>query len=319
MRILIGSLNFPAILPILGSQLPDDEIIPCPEDQLAAQAKSAQALIPTMAPIGREIIAGSSLKLIQQWGVGLEGVDMAAASDEGISVCNVPADKTPGNALSTAEQALFLMMAVARRFNTSRDHLGGQAWGAPMGRALFGQEVLIVGLGAVGKALAQRLKGLAMRVSAVKANPDADLARELGLSVLGGPDDLFSLLEQADFVVSCLTATPQTIGLFDAHAFAAMKPGAIFVNVGRGKVVNETDLLTALQSGHLGGAGLDVFAAEPVDPANPLLSYPDLVAMPHTGGVTEQSFNEIARQVAANIERLRTGQPLKYQANQVAG
>jgi phosphoglycerate dehydrogenase-like enzyme len=266
MRILIGSLNFPSILPILGGLLPDDQITPCPEDQLAAQAKSAQVLIPTMAPIGREIMAGSSLKLIQQWGVGLEGVDIEAADEEGIAVCNVPADKTPGNALSTAEQALFLMMAVARRFNTSRGHLGFDAWGAPMGRALFGQEALIVGLGAVGQALAQRLKGLDMRLSAVKAHPDAALARELGLAALGGPDDLFEMIERADFVVSCLTATPQTIGLFDSRAFAAMKPGAIFVNVGRGKVVIEADLMAALESGHLGGAGLDVFAAEPVDP-----------------------------------------------------
>lgn len=318
MRILIGSLNFPSILPILGGLLPEDQITPCPEDRLAAQAKTAEVIIPTMAPIGREIIEGSSLKLIQQWGVGLEGVDIEAATERGVAVCNVPADKTPGNALSTAEQALFLMMAVARRFNTSRGHLGGQTWGAPMGRALFGQEALIVGLGAVGQALAQRLMGLSMRVSALKAHPAPELARELGLAALGGPDDLFEMIERADFVVSCLTATPQTIGLFDGKAFAAMKPGAIFVNVGRGKVVIEADLMAALESGHLGGAGLDVFAAEPVDPANPLLSHPGVVAMPHTGGVTEQSFNQIASQVAANIERLRAGRPLKYQANQTS-
>jgi phosphoglycerate dehydrogenase-like enzyme len=314
MRILIGSLNFPSILPILGGLLPDDEIMPCPEERLAAQAKSAEVLIPTMAPIGREIIAGSSLRLIQQWGVGLEGVDLQAAGEENIAVCNVPADKTPGNALSTAEQALFLMMAVARRFNTSRGHLGVEPWGAPMGRALFDQEALVVGLGAVGKALAKRLIGMSMKVSAVKAHPDPELASELGLAALGGPDDLFDMMGRADFVVSCLTATKQTIGLFNARAFKAMKQNAIFVNVGRGKVVEEADLLVALDGGHLGGAGLDVFFSEPVDPKSPLLNHAGVVAMPHTGGVTEQSFGEIARQVAANIERLRAGEPLKHQA-----
>jgi phosphoglycerate dehydrogenase-like enzyme len=313
MRIIIGSLNFPSIKPILGGLLPDDEIFPCPEDRLAAQARSAQVLIPTMALIGREIIIGSSLKLIQQWGVGLEGVDLEAAAKQGVAVCNVPADETPGNALSTAEQALFLMMATARRFNFSRRNLAEGPWGAPQGRALWGQEALIVGLGAVGKALAARLVPLAMRVSAVKAHPDPVLAGELGLKALGGPDDLAKMLGRADFVVSCLTATPHTMGLFNAEAFKAMKPGAIFVNVGRGKVVNEVDLLSALKSGHLGGAGLDVFATEPVAPDNPLLKHPAVVAMPHTGGVTEQSFGEIGGQVAANIERLRQGRPLKNQ------
>jgi phosphoglycerate dehydrogenase-like enzyme len=294
--------------------LPDDDITPCPEERLAIEARSAQVLIPTMALIGPEIIAGSSLQLIQQWGVGLEGVDLEAAAAQGIAVCNVPAYETPGNALSTAEQALFLMMAVARRFNFARSHLTKGTWGAPQGRALWGQEALIVGLGAVGKALAARLSGLSMRVSAVKAHPDPALARELGLAALGGPDELVAMLGRADFVVSCLTATPQTLGLFNAAAFQAMKPGAIFVNVGRGKVVDEADLLAALESGHLGGAGLDVFAKEPVEPDNPLLKHPAVVAMPHTGGVTEQSFAEIGGQVAANIERLRAGQSLKHQA-----
>jgi len=317
MRIIIGSLNFPAIVPILSGLLPADDIAPCPVDRLAAEVRRAEVLIPTMALIGREIIAGSSLGLIQQWGVGLEGVDLLAAAEAGIAVCNVPADETPGNALSTAEQALFLMMAVARRFNLSRGHLAQGPWGAPLGRALWGQEALIVGLGAVGRALAARLGGLAMRVSAIKAHPDPALVRELGLEALGGPDDLMDMLGRADFVVSCLTATPQTLGLFNAAAFAAMKPGAIFVNVGRGKVVNEPDLLSALEGGHLSGAGLDVFASEPVDPANPLLGHPGVVAMPHTGGVTEQSFNEIGGQVAANIERLRAGRPLRHQVKPV--
>jgi phosphoglycerate dehydrogenase-like enzyme len=317
MRILIGSLNFPSIEPTLRALLPADEIMPCPVESLAAEGRKAQVLIPTMALIGRDIIIGSSLKLIQQWGVGLEGVDLAAAAEAGIAVCNVPAALTPGNALSTAEQALFLMMAAARRFNLCRDHLTKGPWGAPQGQALFGKEALIVGLGAVGRALAERLNGLAMRVSAVKAHPDPALVSELGLIALGGPDDLPAMLGRADFVVSCLTATPQTIGLFGAAAFEAMKPRAIFVNVSRGKVMNEADLLAALESGRLSGAGLDVFASEPVEPDNPLIQHPAVVAMPHTGGVTEQSFAEIGRQVAANIERLRAGQPLLNQASAV--
>lgn len=315
MRIIIGSFNFPAAGRTLAELLPGHEVVPCAEADLAAEARQAEVLIPTMARIGPEIITGSSLRLIHQWGVGLEGVDIAAASAAGIAVCNVPAEAADANAESTAEQALFLMMATARRFNQSRGNLRQGPWGAPQGLALMGRRALIVGLGMVGTALARRLIALGMQVCATKAHPDPALAAELGLAALAGPEDLPAELAQADFVISTLTATPRTLGLFNAAAFEAMPAGAFFINVSRGGVVDEAALKAALDQGHLGGAGLDVFAVEPVDPAHPLLDHPRVVAMPHTGGVTVQSFAQIGRQVAANIERLEQGLPLLHQVN----
>lgn len=284
------------------------------EADLPAQARVAKVLIPTMARIGPKIITGSSLKLIHQWGVGLEGVDISTATDMGIAVCNVPAEAATANAESTAEQGLFLMMALARRFNASRAHFSQGPWGAPQGMALMGRSALIVGLGMVGIALARRLVALGMRVSATKAHPDQALAHDLGLERLAGPGELREMLGQADFVISCLTATPDTIKLFGAETFSAMQPGAYFVNVSRGLVVDEAALLSALDV-HLGGAGLDVFAQEPVAPDNPLIHHPLVIAMPHTGGNTTQSFAQIGEQVAANIKRLRQGEPLLHQAN----
>ncbi len=315
MRIIKASHNFPDSILTLGRLLPDDQIAAVGEDELLDACRSAEVLIPTMARIPAEVITGSKLKLIQQWGVGLEGVDIPAATAEGIAVCNVPADQAVANAESTSEHAVFLMMAAARRLGEHAEHLAHGPWGAPLGLALYGRSALIVGLGRVGKALAGRLKALGMRVSAVKATPAPGLAGELGLAELGGPDDLKRLLGEADFVAAALTATPATLGLFNAEVFAAMKPGAILVNVGRGGVIDEAALLAALDSGHLGGAGLDVFAAEPVDPANPLLAHPRVVATPHVGGVTQQSFAEIGRQVADNITRLKEGRELKFRAN----
>lgn len=315
MRIIIGSLNFPDAGRFLARLLPEDEIQPCPEAGLAAACRQAQVLIPTMARAGAEVIAGSSLRLIQQFGVGLEGVDIPAARQAGIAVCNVPADVATFNAEGTAEQALFLMLAAARRFTQAQAHFAAGPWGAPLGRAIVGGRALIVGLGKVGRALAWRLTALGMSVSAIKAHPDPKLAAELGLERLAGPDELMEMLPTADFVIAALTATPRTVGLFDAAALAAMRPGAVLVNVGRGSVVDEAALLAALNEGRLAGAGLDVFAAEPVDPENPLLGHPKVVAMPHTGGVTAQSFEQIARQVAGNIERLRRGEDLKFRAN----
>lgn len=315
MRIIKASHNFPDMIPILQGLLPDDEVIAVGEEELAAACGRAEVLIPTMARVPSQVIAGSSLKLIQQFGVGLEGVDIAAASAAGIPVCNVPADVASFNAEATAEQALLLMLAAARRFRGAQAHFAAGPWGAPLGRALMGGRALIVGLGKVGRALAWRLKALGMQVSAVKARPEPGLAAELGLERLGGPEDLMEMLGRADFVVAALTATPRTLGLFNAAAFAAMPAEAVFINVGRGAVVDEAALLTALNAGRLAGAGLDVFAREPVEPDNPLLGHPQVVAMPHTGGVTVQSFAQMGREVAANIERLKRGEPLRHRAN----
>lgn len=315
MRIIVASLNFPAAARILARNLPQDEVSPIPEDQLAEASRRAEVLVPTMARIPAEVIKGSSLRLIHQWGVGLEGVDIAAATAAGIPVCNVPADEAVENAESTSELAVFLMMAAARRLNEHRAHLERGPWGAPLGVSLFGRKALVVGLGRVGQALAQRLAALGMEVSAVKAHPDPELAKRLGLAELAGPGELLRLLGGAHFVIATLTANPSTVGMFGQGAFAAMRPGAFFINVGRGAVVDEAALLAALDGGRLGGAGLDVFAAEPPGPEHPLVRHPLVVAAPHIGGVTEQSFEAIGRRVAANIERLRRGEPLRSRAN----
>lgn len=315
MRIIVASLNFPAVAQTLARNLPQDEIVPTPEERLHQACRSAEVVVPTMARIPAEVITGSGLRLIHQWGVGLEGVDIAAATALGIPVCNVPADQAAENAESTSEHAVFLMMAVARRFNRFREQFKTGPWGAPLGMSLFGRRALIVGLGRVGQALCRRLKYLGMEVSAVKAHPDPELAHRLGLTELAGPDELHRLLGRADFVAATLTANPSTVGMFDEKAFAAMRPGAFLVNVGRGTVVDEAALLAALDSGRLGGAGLDVFAVEPPGPEHPLVRHPMVVATPHIGGVTEQSFEAIGRQIAANIERLRRGEALMFRAN----
>ncbi|MBU0515464.1 MAG: 2-hydroxyacid dehydrogenase, partial [Proteobacteria bacterium] len=277
----------------------------------------AEVLIPEMLAITAEMIAAGNLRLIQQYGVGLEGVDIEAATRAGVPVCNVPGAIAPDNAESTAEHAVFLMMACARKLNECRRTMSQGPWGSPLGRALFGHQALIVGLGQVGRGVARRLRAFGVRVMATKARPDAELARELGLERLGGPDELIEMLGQADFVVSTVTANPATIGIFDQDLFVRMKPGAVFVNVSRGAVVDETALIGAIESGHLGGAGLDVFGAEPPPADHPLFGMERVVVTPHIAGVTEQSHQAIGRVVAENIERLRDGRPLLHQANQV--
>ena len=243
-------------------------------------------------------------------------MDIAAATAEGIPVCNVPAGQAVENAESTSEHAVFLMMAAARRFNRFRDQFKTGPWGAPLGMSLFGRKALIVGLGRVGQALCRRLKDLGMEVSAVKAHPDPELARRLGLAELAGPRPAAPPAGPSPLRGSHPDRQPLHRGSIRAPRPSRPCHRAPFSSTwGGGAVVQEDALLAALNSGHLGGAGLDVFAAEPPGPEHPLVSHPLVVATPHIGGVTEQSFQAIGRQLAANIERLRRGEPLRFRAN----
>ncbi|MBW1712721.1 MAG: hypothetical protein JRJ59_06205, partial [Deltaproteobacteria bacterium] len=261
MKVLIGDTVFPFLKDILTPLLPEDDIRRCAKENLLSEVPWAEVLIPTMAQVTPDIFeAASGLRFIQQHGVGLEGVDIAAATARGIPVCNIPGHQEPANAKSTAEGAAFLMMACAKRLNLARKSLVQGPWGSPLGRALFDQTALIVGLGQVGQALARILVCLGMTVMATKGRPQPELARQLGLEQLSGPDGLKEMLPKADFLVSTLVVTEKTKGMFNRSLFELMKPSAYFINVSRGGVVNEADLVEALDKGLLAGAGLDVWA-----------------------------------------------------------
>jgi len=312
MRILICDDTFPSMIDTLRGLLPADEVRACRQAEIAREAPWADVLIPAMGRITGDIIESCPrLRLIQQFGVGLEGVDRAAAARCGIPVANVPGSEVPVHAQCTAEGGVFLMMACARRYRLCQKVLAEGSWGRPQGGALIGRTALIIGLGAVGKALAVRLVPLGMKVMALDIDPQPGAARELGLELLGGPARMQELLPRADFVISTVTLTPQTQGLLNASVFGRMKPSAFVINISRGPVVDEQDLLKALDDGTIAGAGLDVLVGEPPGPSHPLVRHEKVVITPHTAGVTEQSFHALGRATAANIERLRRGEELR--------
>ena len=177
--------------------------------------------------------------------------------------------------------------------------------------ALIDRTALIIGLGAVGKALARRLVSLGMKVMGIDISRPDGLAEELGLTLLAKPDRLFSLLPEVDFVVSAVTLTSETRGIASRSVFERMKPTAYFINISRGPVVNEEDLLTAVSEGSIAGAGLDVLSTEPPSPEHPLLNHDRVVITPHTAGVTEQSFRALGHAVADNIATLKQGKRIK--------
>lgn len=314
MKIVLCGHTFPAARQALAALLPDEDMVPVDAADLPQAVQTADVLVPLMARLDAALIAATSARLIQQWGAGLDGVDLAAATSRGIPVCNVPSDATL-NAESTAEHALLLMLGVARRLQSCPRIFQEGSWGIPRGEALFGGVALIVGFGRIGKALARRLRAMGMRVDAIRRVPEPGEAERHGLRRLGTPDDLVRLAADADFVVCTAAADHAGRDLIHAGVLRAMKPTAILVNVSRGALVNETDLLAALADGTIAGAGLDVFRQEPVPADHPLLGRENVLATPHIGGVTRQSYEGIAAIVSDNIRRIRVGEPLRYCVN----
>jgi phosphoglycerate dehydrogenase-like enzyme len=268
-------------------------------------------LIPTMCRVTREMLQGSDrLRLIQQCGAGLEGVDIAAACERNTQVANVPTDMS-GNADSVAEIGIYMMIGLSRDLRGMAHSLAEGRMGEPMGSALSGKTVGLVGLGGIGRALVQRLKGFDVRLIGIKRRGGVEAAAELGMEWVGGPSDLGTLLGKADHVVLCLPASAETLHLMNRETLDRMKPGAFLINLARGTLVDRDALEWALASGRIGGAGLDVFWEEPPDPKDPIFNY-NVLATPHIAGSTDISMRGIVKIVAENIRRVANNQEVLH-------
>lgn len=260
---------------------------------LAACVGDVDVLLPSNAAITAEVIAAApNLRLVQQPAAGTEGIDKAAASARGIPVCNAPGT----NHLSVAELALFLLLGLARRAPLHRAVLEQRVIGEPVGFELAGKTLGIVGMGRSGNALAERARGLRMSVIS------------LGRGASAAETAAFFAGAHA-FSLHC-PLTPETRGLVDRAAFAAMRPGALLVNCARGAIVDREALEAALAEDRLGGVGLDVLWDEPGDPADPLLQHPRVMVLPHVAGSTDEAFARITQIVVENVRRIASGEPL---------
>ena len=309
MRIGLCARGFARILETLKAALPNDEIFECAGDEVVEAAREADVLIPTVAAIPAATFAGTRLRLVQQFGVGLDTVDIPAATGAGVFVANVPGVGT-GNAESVAELAIAHLLMLSRNLPLAFERFAEKKVGAPLANCLWQSTVAILGYGGIGEEIARRLAGFGVRVIAISRHgPDGDRTRDTSVKVdlHVAADKAKSVLAQADYVVVAAPATPENIGLVDAAMIAAMKPGAFLVNIARGHVIDYHALNDGLASGHLRGAGIDVFWHEPFDPDDSILQH-NVIATPHIGGATGRSFDGIGQAVAANVERLRSGQ-----------
>ncbi len=304
MRIYFCREGLSYIMSILQNELPEDEVLNCAPEKVAEAAREAEVLIPTVSHIGEDALSSPRLKLVQQYGAGLDSVDIPTATRFGVHVANVPSAGT-GNAESVAELTLLFMLALARKYPRAQESLRQRMLGTPMGMALKGRTAAIIGYGGIGQEVARRLAGFEMKILAVSRR--GPKAGEVPVDFHGGQETLPEVLRQADFVIVAPPLNEETRGLLGQAEFAYMKPEAFVINVARGPVLDYDALLAALKEGRIAGAGLDVFWYEPFDPTDPIFSY-NVIATPHIGGATDLSLQGIAKKVAENVNRVRRGE-----------
>lgn len=307
-RVVVAGTGFTALRQFMTEALPEVQLDMIDVATLRAKGHAADVLLPAMSRIDGALMDRiEGLRLIQQWGAGLEGVDIAAATERNIAVANVPTAGT-GNAESVAEWCVMAAIAISRRLPLAQQSIrAGGTWGTPLGRALIGRTAGIVGMGGIGQALAARLRPFGMRLIGLQRRPEPAIAERLGMEWVGGPERLAELLRRSDYLFLCMPLTGQTRQIIDEPALAMLPAQACIINAARGGLLSHQALLRALAEGRLMGAGLDVFEQEPLDPASPLLGRSDLVATAHIAGVTDVSYRGIARGVVENIVRILAG------------
>jgi len=235
--------------------------------------------------------AAPRLRWVGRAGAGLDNIDVAAAKERGIEVMNVPG----ANSIAVAELVFGLLLSLYRKLPEADASLRRGEWlkSKLMGRELRGKTIGIVGMGKIGRAVAQRALAFEMRCLGHDPLVGPDSIRAAGAE----PATLEALLAQADIVTLHVPVTPETKKMFDAKRFASMKRGSVLVNAARGALVDEDALLEALQSEQLAGAALDVFAVEPPGMI-PLLSLPNVVASPHVGASTREAQEAVGDEIA---------------------
>jgi phosphoglycerate dehydrogenase-like enzyme len=306
-RVLVWNL-MPAHLDSLRAVAPGVELIPVGSpDEAIARAAGADAVLGICS--AELLEAGREIRWIQSYSAGVERcVSIPALRERNVLVTNM--QRVAGPVM--AEHVLAMMLAFSRGLNVYIPRQASGTWEREIPEparmlALSGKTVLVVGLGGIGTEVARRAHALGMRVVATRASgregPDY-------VSYVGLPDELLKLAAEADFIVNTTPLTPATSGLFDARFFAAARPGAYFINVGRGGSVVQPDLVAALKSGRLAGAGLDVTDPEPLPATDPLWKLPNVIITPHVSAMSDLGMEARLAIAQENLRRYVAGEKM---------
>lgn len=293
------------------------EPLPPPREELLSRVVGCDGLLTLLTDrIDGEVMdaAGSQLKVISNFAVGYNNIDIAEAKNRGIVVGNTPGVLTE----ATADIAFALLIAAARCFHDARRFIDGENWKTwdPLGHIgvdLKGKTLGIVGMGRIGAALARRcFGGWGMRILYTSRSQKVGVEQELKAKRV----DFDQLLAEADFVSVHTPLSESTRHMFNQAAFEKMKPTAVFVNTARGPIHDQAALCDALATGRIFAAGLDVTDPEPIERDDPLLSLPNCIITPHIGSGTTDSRNGMANIAADNLLAGLAGKPLRHEVNQ---
>ncbi len=267
----------------------------CPLEEIPDLLREVDAiLIRSRTKLTPEVLAGQQrLKLIVRAGVGVDNIDQAAATREGIVVMNTPA----GNTVSTAEHAVAMMMALSRNIGPAAASMKEGRWDRKKftGTQLAGKTLAVVGLGRIGLTVASMARGMDMKIVGYDPFLSAERAEELGIELIR---DVDAICERCDYLTVHTPLTDETRGMIDARRLALMKPGVRIVNCARGGIVDEEALADAVESGHVAGAAVDVFTAEPPAESFRLTKLENVLATPHLGASTDEAQELVAVEAA---------------------
>ena len=280
-----------------------------PEELLDAVPGAAALIIRSATQVTGEVLeAGTDLVVVGRAGIGLDNVDVDRATERGVMVVNAP----QSNILSAAEHTMALLLAQARNIPQAHAALVDGRWERSRweGVELAHKTLGIVGFGRIGKLVAQRALSFGMNLVAYDPFVSEDRARQLSVELL----PLERLMEVADFVTLHVAKTPETIGLIDKDLLTRAKPGIRIINVSRGGIVDEAALAEAIDAGHVGGAALDVFSAEPTT-ESPLFGKPEVVVTPHLGASTREAQDKAGDTIAEQVGLALAGDFVPFAVN----
>ena len=279
-------------------------------DELREAIKGAEALIVRSATqVDADLLAaGEALVVVGRAGVGLDNVDVAAATERGVLVCNAPSS----NVVSAAEMTVALMLALARHVPQAHQALADGRWERSRwgGMEICRKTIGILGLGRVGLLVAQRIAPFDVELISYDPYVSAESGRAADVEMVEFPE----LLERSDIITLHMPRTPETAGLLGAENLAKCRPHALIVNTARGGILDESAAAAALEEGRLGGVAVDVYATEPAT-ESPLFGRPDVVATPHLGASTTEAQDRAGAQIAEQVNLALAGDPVPYAVN----
>src|SRR5450631_350649 len=296
MNILIAEPLAPAGIELFQSQPGWNVIVSNPKEYAQHLAQADALLVRSVVQVDRSVLAQApTLRVIGRAGVGVDNVDLDAATHAGVLVMNTPG----GNAISVAEHTLAMMLAMARHIPQANASTRAGKWEKKkfMGNELRGKTLGIVGLGSIGREVVKRARAFEMRIVAHDPYVTSTIAHDLGVELL----DLPKLYAAADYLTLHVASTPETQGMLSREAFAQMKDGVRIVNCARGELVDEAALVEALASGKVADVSLDVFSVEPPPAGFPLFAAESVLATPHIGGSTEEAQEIVGVRIAEPV------------------